>query len=922
MNINDIGYFQFIEDFQQLNGIYQVSKIVDYASIIDDGINLFELYESIGVQDRYNSDKEEFLLKNETFYTLTDANDILNNNSVQRVYTIPKFIMGDFIPDTTNISKYSDFVMMMELGSFKTDDIRIKPIVEELKQKASRYFNYAVNTSLATSNNRYDIVDSSIETDNIIKSPQTQLDELTKLNHENIDLKEKLKALEDLVLAIPRLEARKEELINEISGAQLLVNSNIESEQLKLDALEESVQLIQNELNRLIIEKNKTDQQIIDNDAEVARLLALIASLETQKVGLTGDLDDTVAGLRIQLAQEQAISETLREDKAEQVLQIGNLRTEITTKQNQITDLELTITNLRSQISTKDAELAGLLRDISNVNANIVTLNDEKAALQATINQNANRLNELNDELRLERNRLVANAGDDQTVNSQTEVTLDASDSTIPENVIIKWESYKNDDLPPIILNNPDSAISTFTSPALSPGEDDVVYSFLLTLRISVTSEGEDNDNSDIVYITVKSPNQVPTANAGNDQNVISNALVTLDGSNSSDPDGDDSNLTYLWERTGGTEGRNVRLVHTNSIRPTFVSDSIIPGAPSISHIFTLTVTDEEGGTDTDIVNIIVTGPPAPNRAPIARAGSHRTVFSGETVTLDGSGSYDPDGNDSTLTYLWEHTSDLPSGVVEPVLEDSRAQITTFTADIIFSGDPISHEYTLTVTDTEGATGTVTVVITVQPNAGPIVNAGDDRTVETGDIVIINGSGRDPDGGNVTYQWVKVGGTGRSDILTSPAVVTNTPTLTFTADTLTAGSNNVTHLFQLIVTEVSSTPLTSSDTVRIKILAPNTIPVARAGNDRSVRDNSLITLDGSQSYDPDGGQITYAWERLRGTGNSNLVLNDADTSTPSFRSDDLSSSTSTVTHVFRLRVTDDRGGIHSDEITITVRLTI
>jgi PKD domain len=55
--------------------------------------------------------------------------------------------------------------------------------------------------------------------------------------------------------------------------------------------------------------------------------------------------------------------------------------------------------------------------------------------------------------------------------------------------------------------------------------------------------------------------------------------------------------------------------------------------------------------------------PPPPNQPPIADAGADQTVNSGDTVTLDGSGSSDPDPEDQ-ITYSW--TQEHP---VHPSLE-------------------------------------------------------------------------------------------------------------------------------------------------------------------------------------------------------------------------------------------------------------
>ncbi len=88
--------------------------------------------------------------------------------------------------------------------------------------------------------------------------------------------------------------------------------------------------------------------------------------------------------------------------------------------------------------------------------------------------------------------------------------------------------------------------------------------------------------------------NRPPIARAGNDQIVSPGVLVTLDGSASSNPDGDP--LTFFWRQTGGAA---VSFTPTLS-RTTFTA----PGPGALT--FMLTVTDTGGLAHSDSVVITV----------------------------------------------------------------------------------------------------------------------------------------------------------------------------------------------------------------------------------------------------------------------------------------------------------------------------
>ncbi len=92
--------------------------------------------------------------------------------------------------------------------------------------------------------------------------------------------------------------------------------------------------------------------------------------------------------------------------------------------------------------------------------------------------------------------------------------------------------------------------------------------------------------------------NQPPVANAGTDQNVTVNTLVTLNGSGSSDPDGGPSPLTYAWTQLSGP---SVTLNNPNTVSPTFTPTT------AGTYAFRLTVSDG-AASDTDDVTVTVTG--------------------------------------------------------------------------------------------------------------------------------------------------------------------------------------------------------------------------------------------------------------------------------------------------------------------------
>jgi len=135
---------------------------------------------------------------------------------------------------------------------------------------------------------------------------------------------------------------------------------------------------------------------------------------------------------------------------------------------------------------------------------------------------------------------------------------------------------------------------------------------------------------------------------------------------------------SYFWDFGDGTNATGVIVDHA------YADDG--------NYTVTLTVTDDDGATDTATSTKTVI-----NRPPVARfTESKEIVVVGEAITFNASDSYDPDG--STVGYFWDFGDGTNASAVTVLHVYEKAG---------------NYTVTIFVTDDDGATGTATANKTV-----------------------------------------------------------------------------------------------------------------------------------------------------------------------------------------------------------------
>ncbi len=544
----------------------------------------------------------------------------------------------------------------------------------------------------------------------------------------------------------------------------------------------------------------------------------------------------------------------------------------------------------------------------------------------------------------------TASAGNSQTICASTPNVagtlngLGTNPNSPPLSLSYAW--VETDSSGAATLLTPNNASTAFTAPAPSSASEQLTFQLTVTNSDQLAAVA----NTSVTLWPPTAPPVIvleggsgaigaapgslsPLANAGT-LSVLSNQMVTLDASQSTDAQG--NRINYTWTPSYPSSSPPINLSGLQSAQLSFQTPAIADDtAGPLIYQFLVTATPVVPSGDTCAATsstALVTVKIDENPVAVAKV-KHTTqcggsndlgaVCGGELVTLDGSASFDPNGSGIT-TYTWMQLSNSVSTATgniqqpEVTLTPASDETVSFIAPTLL--EATTYTFALVVTDGLGLssinTNNVVSVSVKAENEMPIADASSTLpTIAQGATATLLSTGSyDPDGDPITYLWKQIGGPSvcLSDTnQTCSRGCSNVSTQanpTFVAPHLAqcGGAKSQVLTFELIVTDAPTSaqcggPLSSTPVVvTITDVEPPQPPVADAGRTQTVNDGSPVQLDGSASTDPNNEALIYVWSQIQGPAASLSVTNPVK---PTFIAPQVPDGT-TQELVFKLTVTD------------------
>jgi hypothetical protein len=407
------------------------------------------------------------------------------------------------------------------------------------------------------------------------------------------------------------------------------------------------------------------------------------------------------------------------------------------------------------------------------------------------------------------------------------------------------------------------------SSAAMSPADEaqscftpDLPGTYTVSLRAASINGGGETTWSEEITCDVTTQDQPPVAEFNCIREGMMGEEACFDGGASNDPDGEDI-VEYSWRLAARPAGSAAVMSPANEVRSCFTPD--MPGTYQVSlRVASVNVSNETVWSEETTCNMTVTSQDQPPAAVFACPPGEEV---GKEICLNGSSSYDPDG-DEIIEYSWGLPV-KPAGSAAVMSPANEVQ-SCFTPDL-----PGTYQVSLRVASVNAADETVrseeTICSITTRDRLPIPVI---KTLSAGTIgenYCFSGSDSyDPDGDNIVdYTWRLAGRPQGSKAVMSPnntvqscfiPDVGGTYTVALVVTSENAGGNRV----QSIEITVEVTPRD-----RPPLAVFRCIPNGETGE--------KLCFDASSSSDPDGDEIIeYTWGLTKKPRGSSAAMNPRD----------------------------------------------
>ncbi len=489
-----------------------------------------------------------------------------------------------------------------------------------------------------------------------------------------------------------------------------------------------------------------------------------------------------------------------------------------------------------SGVSEDSLVIARILQNNSLQRLSNISVDTEKNQISADVSTLSNFGVFLPDALTLP-HLPIADAGLAQTITMNDIVVLDSTNSSDLNGgpLDYQWE----------LLNKPPTSLAVLSADGVMRPDLVVDKEGRYEVQLMVT----DSDNSSVTdTVILSTQNSIPRANAGRDQTALINSMIELDGSGSTDVDGD--LLSFRWSLSSSPAGSSAVLHDDSTLSPSLVIDT------AGEYIAQLIVNDGHHDSVADTVHIHTA-----NSRPVAMAGDDIKATIGNVLTLDGSASFDVNGDE--LDCRWAILSSPLGSTAYIARQESMRSLIEVDKEGLYV-------IQLIVYDEGQVSRPDTLVISVgDENTRPVAIPSSDKTVPVGQTITLNASASvDQDGDALTYQWaITHKPTNSQASLSDPGAETTS----FSADQLGV------YLAQLIVYD----GFQYSQAATVLITTEGSRPTAVAGADQTAKVGDTLYLDGSTSSDGNGDTLSFSWSLTTQPQGSIATLSNPSSATPS-----------------------------------------